>query len=104
MVDEAAALLRKQNFAYIYAAGPELMLKALHPYLVGRSFAFLMERYMKCGIGICGSCVCATADSGLLICREGPVLRDKQVASLIDFGLKHRDAAGRSIAWGEQKC
>ena len=30
------------------------------------------EEYMKCGVGLCGSCV--LGNSGTLLCRKGPVV------------------------------
>ncbi len=40
-----------------------------------------LERHIKCGIGICGSCV--LEGSGLLVCRDGPVLN---LSTLVETG------------------
>ena len=52
---------------------------------------FSLERYMKCGIGLCGSC--ALDPSGLLVCRDGPVF-DAEKLKDTEFGKYRRDAAG----------
>jgi len=55
----------------IYACGPEPMLEAV--YRLARSYALpcqlSYEAYMRCGIGVCGSC----SVGGCLVCRDGPV-------------------------------
>jgi len=38
-----------------------------------------MERNMKCGVGFCGHCQFGP----LFICKDGPVFRYDQVASLL---------------------
>lgn len=55
-VEAARRILEKTPFDHVYAAGPELMLANLRPHLAKLPYQFLMERYMKCGVGICGSC------------------------------------------------
>ncbi|HOV39816.1 MAG TPA: hypothetical protein PLG79_13935 [Spirochaetales bacterium] len=94
-VDAARDLLEKERFDFAYAAGPELMMAALRPLLGGLDYEFLMERYMKCGVGICGSCTCDPL--GIRLCVEGPVIRKHLVEQLNDFGVYKRDAAGRKV-------
>jgi len=69
--DVAEALLRDQPNAAVYACGPEPMLEKLARmcYNSGITGQFSMERLMKCGIGVCGSC----DHHGLLVCKDGPV-------------------------------
>ena len=97
VVDLTARLLESEKFDRAYAAGPELMLVALHSHLSRNSIShqFLLERHMKCGIGICGSC--AMDDSGIRLCVEGPVVDDKILATLAEFGSYRRDASGRKV-------
>ena len=78
---------------FVYASGPDLMMKSLIPVIPdGTEYQFLFERYMKCAIGICGSC--ATDPGGIRICREGPALWRSQVEQLKDFGVYRRTASG----------
>lgn len=94
-VDLAKEAIENQKFDFVYAAGPEMMMKALQPYLQNLEYEFLFERYMKCAIGICGNC---TIDPiGIRLCVEGPVLPKKLVEQLTEFGKYHRDATGKRI-------
>ncbi len=84
-------------FDFVYASGPEMMMKALQPFLKDYNYEFLFERYMKCAIGICGNC---TMDPlGIRLCVEGPVLPKKLVEQLTEFGKYHRDATGKRIRY-----
>ncbi len=78
---------------FLYASGSDLMMKSLVPQIPeSTEYQFLFERYMKCAIGICGSC--AVDPTGLRICTEGPALRREQVEQLEDFGVYKRAASG----------
>jgi dihydroorotate dehydrogenase electron transfer subunit len=59
--------------------------------LAGRGL-FSLHRYMKCGVGLCGSC--AIDPGGLRVCSEGPVFRGDQLRGT-EFGRYSRDASGR---------
>ncbi len=59
---------------------------------VGVDCQLSMERHMKCGIGICGSC--CVDGSGICMGREGPVLDLAELDRVADLGLPHRDATG----------
>jgi dihydroorotate dehydrogenase electron transfer subunit len=52
-----------------------------------------IERYMKCGIGICGSCC---IDSWL-VCRDGTVFGNRDLSNMSDFGSATRDKDGQKI-------
>lgn len=79
----------------VYACGPEPMLVAVHRLCRERGLPgqISVERYMKCGFGICGQC----ALDGLLVCRDGPVFEVEQLDGLRDFGHFHRTATGRRL-------
>ena len=79
----------------IYACGPEPMLLALHRFCLEREVPgqFSLERYMKCGFGICGQC----ALDGLLVCQDGPVFTVEALDGLRDFGRVRRSATGRAL-------
>jgi len=96
MVTELAAeIVKEKPESVIYSCGPELMLVALHrlcreQLLDGQ---FSLERYMKCGIGICGQC----ALDSFLVCQDGPVLDVSQLDEARDFGRLRRTATGRRL-------
>jgi dihydroorotate dehydrogenase electron transfer subunit len=92
-------LLDKEDptaYERICVCGPEKMMHGVLGILDKKGIAdhgyFSLHRYMKCGIGLCGSC-CMDPD-GLRVCRDGPVFRgDTLLAS--EFGRYCRDASGR---------
>ena len=51
-----------------------------------------IERMMKCGIGICGSC--CVDDTGDRVCVEGPVFKFDYIDKLKEFGKYKRDESG----------
>lgn len=79
----------------LYACGPEPMLVALHKLCreCGWHGQLSVERYMKCGFGICGQC----ALDDLLVCIDGPVMTLDQLEGKQDFGRWHRGATGRKF-------
>ncbi len=54
-----------------------------------------VERYMKCGIGVCGHC----AMGGWLSCVDGPSIDGEEALANPAFGLYHTDRAGRKIRY-----
>jgi dihydroorotate dehydrogenase electron transfer subunit len=91
--EAAYELLNRNRYTAIYSCGPELMMRttASLAQCQDAPIQLSLERYMKCGIGICDSC----AMGGLHICLEGPVLDSRRVADLPEFGRFRRDACGR---------
>ena len=69
--DAAAALLESGRFDRLCACGPEGMLERLASLCRERGVPAELsyEAYMRCGIGLCGSCERA----GRLVCMDGPV-------------------------------
>jgi len=80
----------------ICVCGPERMMHAVLCALDRLGIAgcgfFSLHRYMKCGIGLCGSC-CIDPD-GLRVCRDGPVFGGDLLLRS-EFGRYCRDASGR---------
>lgn len=94
--DLADELIRERKVTRVYTCGPEVMMRKLYDICARAGIAFeaSLERSMKCGLGICGSC---TVGKNLL-CRDGAVLTgDALKGSLGEFGLLQRDASGRYI-------
>ncbi|WNY27926.1 Dihydroorotate dehydrogenase B (NAD(+)), electron transfer subunit [Methanimicrococcus stummii] len=84
----------------IYVCGPEMMMKFVMKILIEKDALskaeFSMERYFKCGIGVCGACCIDTL--GVRVCKDGPVFK---ATTLLDseFGKYHRDASGKRITY-----
>lgn len=92
-------LLRNEDvssYDAILVCGPERMMAAVFGILSGRGCPekghFSLHRYMKCGVGVCGSC--CIDPGGLRVCRDGPVFSGDILAGG-EFGRYSRDAAGR---------
>lgn len=87
-------VLSEKKVDRVFACGPELMMKAAGEVAAAHGVpAWLsMEKYMKCGIGVCGQC--SLDDSGDLVCMQGPVMSYDLVKRLPEFGEYHRDAQG----------
>jgi len=89
-----ATLLDEPKKDTMYTCGPEAMMAGLYAIARARKIRFQasLERFMKCGCGICGTC--ALDPTGQLVCKDGPVFTGEQLAELTDFGKYHRDAVG----------
>ena len=83
------------NFDSCFICGPEKMM-GLTIDIVKNNISDIqisMERYMKCGLGLCGSCV--IDEVGVRTCEDGPVFsyRD-QISNTKEFANWHRDSSG----------
>ncbi len=69
-----------EEYDKIYICGPEVVMRGIHSYFkelgILNKTEFSLDRYMKCGIGICGSCVIG---NGMRVCVEGPVFRGDEI-------------------------
>ncbi|MFA6427148.1 MAG: dihydroorotate dehydrogenase electron transfer subunit [Candidatus Magasanikbacteria bacterium] len=80
--------------AAVVTCGPELMEKKVLD--ICNEFdvpcEVSIERYMKCGYGVCGQCV--VDDLGICMCTHGPVVNSELANKLIEFGKYHREKSG----------
>lgn len=92
--DKLEALLKDKKVDHVMTCGPELMQKRVVDLCVEYNIScqVSLERYMKCGFGVCGSC--CVDDGGQTTCVEGPVLNKEAILNVAEFGKYHRDAAG----------
>ncbi|MFP4170821.1 MAG: dihydroorotate dehydrogenase electron transfer subunit [Methanomassiliicoccales archaeon] len=81
------------EYDMVLGCGPEPMLSALLDLCNGAGVdcQLSLERYMKCGIGLCGSC----ALDGQRVCADGPVFTGGELSHMEEFGRSRRDTAGR---------
>ncbi|MDD1765456.1 MAG: dihydroorotate dehydrogenase electron transfer subunit [Methanomassiliicoccales archaeon] len=95
VVDLAKHMMKERKYDFLQACGPESMLSSLLK--VGKehgvSGQFSLERFMRCGVGICGSCVI----NGKRVCTDGPVFWGEELESMSDFGRSKRDESGQKI-------
>ena len=75
-----AGLLDKEKFDMIYTCGPEVMVKKIFEMTEERKLPVeaSLERLMRCGIGLCGSCVIGK----YRVCRDGPVFNAAQLREM----------------------
>ena len=88
-------ILENEKINAVFTCGPEVMMKVVGQVAesAGVDSYMSMEKYMKCGIGVCGQC--AVDDTGELICKQGPVMSWKMLKDLPELGKYHRDAQGK---------
>ena len=92
VTDILEKLCQQSKFDAVYTCGPELMMyKTVQ---IANSNGFFvqasLERMMKCGVGICGSC-CIGED---LVCRDGTIFDGHHLLSNPEFGHTFRNKAG----------
>ena len=75
-------LLDKERFDMIYTCGPEIMVKKIFEMTQQRKLPLeaSLERLMRCGIGLCGSCMIGK----YRVCRDGPVFTAAQLSEVTD--------------------
>jgi len=93
VTDALKDILKKEQFDMIYTCGPELMMMSIYNLSVTHSIPIQasLERYMKCGIGICASCCI----NDQLVCKDGTVFDENQLSEMSEFGKLFRDKSGR---------
>ncbi len=75
-----AALLEKEHFDMIYTCGPEIMVKKIFELTERHKLPIeaSLERLMRCGIGLCGSCMIGK----YRVCRDGPIFTAAQLREI----------------------
>jgi len=93
--DLARELMEASRPDQVYTCGPELMMRKVAEACWEATVPFQasLERYMKCGLGLCDAC----AVGPLLVCRDGPVLDGEDLRGIEDFGSFRRGPSGARI-------
>lgn len=84
-----------KRYDTVMTCGPEMMMKKVSDLCAARKIhaQIDLERYMKCGFGICGNC--CVDDLGIPVCVEGTIVDNKTAIRTVEFGKYHRDDVGR---------
>jgi len=95
LLTDAEIPIAKNNY---YICGPEIMMKNTAEKLVkegidSKKIYLSIERYMKCGIGLCGNC----SFSGYRVCTDGPVFNYSKIKDLPHFNKQKRIRTGELI-------
>lgn len=87
--------IAEKHYDCVVACGPEVMLWFTYQACeeLDMDCQLSLERYMKCGAGVCGCCVMDDAR----VCRDGPVFDRTQISKLTEFGKSKRDECGRIV-------
>lgn len=99
--DVMSHIVNREKFDTVYTCGPELMIKKIFDIGLRNSLSIQvsLERYMKCGVGMCASCCIGDQ----LVCRDGTVFNEMQLSAMIEFGLMYRDKSGRKCPFANVK-
>lgn len=88
-------LIKGKKYDTIMTCGPELMMASVARLAnkTNTPAQISLERYMKCGFGLCGQCVVDPV--GETSCTKGPVVSLEYINKVDEFGKYHRDALGK---------
>lgn len=91
----AERMMTEQKYAAVLGCGPEIMNKFLLQVCLAKQVPvqLSLERIMKCGAGLCGSCVI----NGRRVCADGPVFTGEEISAMPEFATSKRDHAGRCL-------
>jgi dihydroorotate dehydrogenase electron transfer subunit len=91
----AEEMIEHNKYDLVLGCGPEPMLVKLVNLCNSKNIEVQvsLERYMKCGVGVCDSC----AINGFHVCKDGPVFDGELLEKIEDFGKFKRDPTGRRI-------
>lgn len=96
LVTDLLSNISYKRYDSMLICGPEMMMKKIFDYIKSNNIdidaQFSLERYIKCGIGLCGSCVL----DRYRVCVDGPVFTLKELEDT-SFGLYKRDECGRIV-------
>jgi dihydroorotate dehydrogenase electron transfer subunit len=92
-------ILEKEKYDNIYTCGPEAMMKQVFDMSEKQDIYFeaSLERFMFCGMGVCGSCVCGKN----LVCKDGPVFNSNELKDMHDFGRYAKLKSGKKVELNE---
>lgn len=88
--------IHEWDFDSCLVCGPEKMMVATAEFVEKKKIPIQLSlnRYMKCGIGLCGQC--SIDPSGLRVCRDGPVFRYEEIKDS-EFGVYKRNSEGKKV-------
>lgn len=91
--------LKNKKFGVVYTCGPEIMMRKVFDICESHGIPCQasLERFMKCGFGVCGQCEI----NGLRVCKDGPVLSSEQLRGMKDFGEEARLKSGKKVPVSE---
>ncbi|HZD12670.1 MAG TPA: hypothetical protein VE177_04035, partial [Candidatus Binatus sp.] len=88
-------VMKGEKFEAVFTCGPEPMMKQVYDMARARKYHVQasLERVFKCGVGICAACVIGS----YVVCKDGPVFNDQELAEMEEFGNTRRDLSGKKV-------
>lgn len=88
-------IISGKHFDMVYACGPEIMMYNVFKICEKHNIPcqVSLERYMRCGFGVCGACVCGRE----IVCKDGPVFGSKALRDMKDFNTKALLKSGKDV-------
>lgn len=79
----------------VYTCGPEIMMYNVFQICEKHDIPcqVSLERYMRCGFGVCGACVCGKQ----VVCKDGPVFNSQQLRQMKDFNTRALLKSGKDV-------
>jgi dihydroorotate dehydrogenase electron transfer subunit len=96
VTEELRELLESdKNIKSVFCCGPEIMMQKVMELCRshGKECYVSVERYMKCGFGVCGQCLCGD----IVTCKDGPVVNASRLEGNEDFMRYARLKSGRRV-------
>jgi len=85
--DSIEEIISDNNIDLILTCGPEVMMKKVLDIAESKNIKIQasLERKMKCGVGLCGSC-CIGENNDIPVCKDGPIFNSDQLKKFPQFG------------------
>ena len=79
----------------VYTCGPEIMMSRIFQICEENNIPcqVSLERYMRCGFGVCGACVCGDR----VVCKDGPVFGSQSLRTMEDFNTSALLKSGKPV-------
>ncbi len=92
VTDPIEEIIDQNNIDLILTCGPEVMMKKILEIAnrKGIEIQASLERKMKCGVGLCGSC-CIGVKNDITVCKDGPIFNSEQLNSFPQFGTYKKE-------------
>ena len=87
VTDTIEDILVENSIDLILTCGPEVMMKKVLDIAESKNINVQasLERKMKCGVGLCGSC-CIGENNDISVCKDGPIFNSEQLRKFPQFG------------------
>ncbi|MBY8985887.1 MAG: dihydroorotate dehydrogenase electron transfer subunit, partial [Candidatus Lokiarchaeota archaeon] len=87
VTDSIDEIISANNIDLILTCGPEIMMKKVLDLAEAKNIRVQasLERKMKCGVGLCGSC-CIGENNDISVCKDGPIFNSEQLKKFPQFG------------------